>query len=63
MDGLFAQTILTVWQYAMYHNPNNFSRAESFVPDRWLGDANFASDRKEAFQPFSFGARNCLGRK
>lgn len=33
-----------------------------FHPERWLGDPAFADDRKDAFQPFHLGPRNCLGR-
>lgn len=47
----------------MYHNPENFSLPGSFIPERWLGDPRFVQDRKEGFQPFSFGPRNCLGKK
>lgn len=46
----------------MYRSPENFVLPDSFIPERWLGDARFANDRKDAFQPFLFGARNCIGR-
>ncbi|KAI1484363.1 cytochrome P450 [Biscogniauxia mediterranea] len=46
----------------MYHNANNFSNPFGFHPERFMGDAQFASDRKDAFQPFHLGPRNCLGR-
>ncbi|KAK4184282.1 Isotrichodermin C-15 hydroxylase [Podospora australis] len=56
-------TIVAVHQWAMYHNPQHFREADSFHPERWLGtDERFKDDRKEAFQPFHLGARNCLGR-
>ncbi|EMR64619.1 putative trichothecene c-15 hydroxylase protein [Eutypa lata UCREL1] len=35
---------------------------ESFIPERWLGDPRFTNDKKDAFQPFSTGARNCVGK-
>ncbi|OLN87487.1 Isotrichodermin C-15 hydroxylase 13 [Colletotrichum chlorophyti] len=66
LRGFRAQTILSIWQYAMYHSTRNFTQPESFIPERWLNeetDANFSHDRKEAFQPFSFGPRDCIGRK
>ncbi|KAK1962023.1 cytochrome P450 CYP11/CYP12/CYP24/CYP27 subfamily protein [Colletotrichum sublineola] len=60
-----AGTIVSIWQYAMYHSARNFTQPESFVPERWLNDgagASFSHDRKETFQPFSFGPRDCIGR-
>ncbi|CAG9975461.1 unnamed protein product [Clonostachys byssicola] len=55
-------TILGIWQWPMYHSPEHFLEPESFIPERWLDDPRFVNDRKEAFQPFSFGPRKCLGR-
>ncbi|CAK7200053.1 hypothetical protein SEUCBS139899_002741 [Sporothrix eucalyptigena] len=57
------KTVMTVCHYAMFHNPANFALPDSFVPERWLGaDARFEGDQKDAFQPFSYGPRNCAGR-
>ncbi|KAK8099747.1 uncharacterized protein PG998_012988 [Apiospora kogelbergensis] len=57
------KTRVGIWHYSMYHNPGNFALPEGFHPERWLGeDPRFAHDHKEAFEPFSYGARNCLGR-
>ncbi|KAF6812515.1 trichothecene c-15 hydroxylase, partial [Colletotrichum plurivorum] len=55
-------TTMDVWQWSVYHNPDHFDRPEDFVPERWLGDERFANDAKRAFQPFSVGPRNCLGK-
>ncbi|KAI1652281.1 cytochrome P450 monooxygenase [Daldinia loculata] len=55
-------TIVDIWHWPMYHSESNFALAESFIPERWLGDPRFANDNKDAFQPFSTGGRNCLGR-
>lgn len=46
----------------MYHS-HQFKDPFQFHPERWLGDPAFASDNKDAFQPFHVGSRNCLGRK
>ncbi|KAK7946942.1 cytochrome P450 [Apiospora aurea] len=47
----------------MYHHADHFAHPEEFHPERWLGeDPRFAHDRKEAFEPFSHGSRNCLGK-
>ncbi|KAF6809741.1 trichothecene c-15 hydroxylase [Colletotrichum plurivorum] len=55
-------TALDVWQWAVFNNPDHFTAPEEFVPERWLGDDRFANDAKQAFQPFSVGPRNCLGK-
>lgn len=57
------QTSLNIYHYVAYHSPLNFKDPDSFVPERWLGDSQYDSDRKEVLQPFSFGPRNCLGKK
>lgn len=57
-----ANTIVDVWQWTLFHNPEHWASAESFIPERWTGDSRFDSDAKAAFQPFSFGARNCVGK-
>uniref|UniRef100_A0A8H7NLZ0 Uncharacterized protein n=1 Tax=Bionectria ochroleuca TaxID=29856 RepID=A0A8H7NLZ0_BIOOC len=46
----------------MFRNPQNFTLLESFIPERWLGDGRFLSDKKEALRPFSYGPRNCIGK-
>ncbi|KAH8882081.1 cytochrome P450 [Thozetella sp. PMI_491] len=46
----------------MFHSPKLFKDPESFVPERRLGDARFDNDQREAFQPFSVGPRNCIGK-
>lgn len=56
------QTALSVNQWATYHNPKNFKRPDEFIPERWIGN-DFSTENKASFQPFSFGPRNCLGRK
>ncbi|KAJ0365207.1 hypothetical protein COL26b_012198 [Colletotrichum chrysophilum] len=55
-------TTIDVWQWAVYHNPDHFARAEEFIPERWLDDPRFANDAKKALQPFSIGPRNCIGK-
>ncbi|KAM5352896.1 hypothetical protein ACJ41O_005618 [Fusarium nematophilum] len=56
-------TILGIWPWPMFHNPDFFKDAESFIPERWLGDPRFNGDQKAAFEPFSVGPRNCIGKK
>ncbi|PYH81783.1 hypothetical protein BO82DRAFT_402009 [Aspergillus uvarum CBS 121591] len=67
-DGWWkAQTDIHVPHYASYMsdtNDTNFFRAKEFLPERWLGtDPQFEGDKKDTLQPFSMGARNCLGKR
>ncbi|KAL0935178.1 cytochrome p450 [Colletotrichum truncatum] len=55
-------TIVGIHQWATYHNEKNFKHPFKFHPERFLGDPEYASDRKDALQPFHLGPRNCLGR-
>ncbi|KAK2005205.1 cytochrome P450, partial [Colletotrichum eremochloae] len=55
-------TIVDINLWAVHHDPSLFTSPESFVPERWLGDARFKNDRLDAVEPFSVGPRNCIGR-
>lgn len=57
------QTSVAVQQYAACRSSVNFRRPDEFLPQRWLGDPEFAGDRREASQPFSIGPRSCIGRQ
>lgn len=50
-------------QYTAYRSPLNFRDPESFVPERWLPNAGYDSDKRDVLQPFSYGPRNCVGKK
>ena len=52
---------ITTW--AMFRSPKLFVDALEFVPERWLGDKKYESDRRDCVNPFSLGPRNCLGIK
>ncbi|KAI4722872.1 putative cytochrome P450 monooxygenase [Aureobasidium sp. EXF-10727] len=58
---------VSIPHYAAYHHPSNFSSPETFAPERWLPSSHplyttaYASDKKEVYQPFSVGPRNCIG--
>jgi len=55
-------TAVSVSQWAANRSPSNFSQSEYFIPERFLGDPKFDSDKRHALQPFSVGPRNCVGR-
>ncbi|KGO58173.1 Cytochrome P450, E-class, group I [Penicillium expansum] len=55
------KTVLSVHHWSTYRNAQNFRLPNQFIPERWIGD-EFATDNKAAFQPFSFGPRNCIGK-
>ena len=68
---LAAGTIVGSTQYALHHNESYFPRSFAFLPERWitgsedLGFPVTASSievAKQAFIPFSVGARNCVGK-
>ncbi|USP81367.1 cytochrome P450 [Curvularia clavata] len=54
-------TRVAVSQYAAYHSPLNFRDPDSFIPERWLPDSGYNSDRKDILNIFSTGPRNCIG--
>lgn len=55
-------TVVAVHQLSTYRQEDNFKHAYEFKPERWLGDLEFKDDRLDAFEPFSVGPRNCLGK-
>lgn len=46
--------------WIQFMNPENFSNPTEFVSERWLGEGTETA-KTEAFHPFGFGARGCLG--
>lgn len=67
MDGLKLppKTVIYFPHWPAYHSSSNFARPDDFVPERWDSSPpqEFRDDRKDAFNPFSNGPRNCLGKK
>lgn len=57
-------TEVGVSTYSLHHNPEYFSDPFSFKPERWLEDMPEAkrTTMREAFNPFSLGARGCAGK-
>ncbi|KAF2799379.1 cytochrome P450 [Melanomma pulvis-pyrius CBS 109.77] len=63
IDGNFVpgETVVYVAMHSANLSARNFQHPEKFIPERWMSD-DYASDKKGARQPFSLGARNCLGK-
>lgn len=55
-------TAVGVHHLSTYRNEDLFHKADEFHPERWLGDVEFKDDKLDAFEPFSVGPRNCLGK-
>lgn len=58
-------TSVTMNQWAANRSIKNFYRAAEFLPERWLKHppAEFQEDCRSVLNPFSIGARNCIGMK
>ena len=55
-----AHTVLSVPAYTIHHSKEIWgSNADEFVPDRW---DSLTERQKNAFIPFSYGPRSCVGR-
>lgn len=57
------QVVLDIPQRAMFLRESNFKRARDFIPERWLGTAEYENDRRDCFNPFRLGPRKCVGMK
>jgi cytochrome P450 len=58
-------TVVNVLHQVTFIASRNFTRAEEFIPERWLPDARaeFGADRKTAHRPFSVGPQSCFGQE
>lgn len=50
-------------QYPAFRSTLNFTDPDSFVPERFLPNSPFPSDRLDAFEPFLLGRHKCIGQK
>ncbi len=55
-------TKIGIAQYPAYRSSRHFKNSHSYHPERFLGDEEYADDKRSVIQPFSVGPRNCLGR-
>ncbi|KAJ5202901.1 hypothetical protein N7449_004980 [Penicillium cf. viridicatum] len=69
IDGEFLPegTMVGTTTYAIHRNPNYFTAPDEYCPDRWIVNPDTGVDKesiqtaKQAFIPFSYGARSCVG--
>lgn len=56
---------ISIPQYASGHLPAYWQDPEAFIPERWIDPKNtrFASDRREASNPFALGPQSCIGER
>jgi len=57
---------VTVPVYALHHNAEYFPDPDTWKPERWLPDEVGEEGVKrcyEAFTPFSYGSRQCIGKR
>lgn len=61
-----AGVVVSVAQWAASRASQHFHKPNEFCPERWLqqqrSDSEFAGDCLDASQPFSVGARSCIGK-
>ncbi|TDZ44748.1 Cytochrome P450 monooxygenase radP [Colletotrichum trifolii] len=57
-------TLVSLNPYAAFTHYENWVRPNDFLPERWLNadDPEWKHDKREVYEPFSFGPRNCLGK-
>lgn len=53
--------------YSLHHNETYFPQPYNFLPERWMGDSEFAREGRveiamSALHPFSYGPRACIGK-
>lgn len=57
-------TVVGIWQYAIYHDPELFTDPETFDPERFFdrsSKSKYINDQIDAVKPFIIGPRNCIG--
>ncbi|KAL8732667.1 MAG: hypothetical protein Q9166_002643 [cf. Caloplaca sp. 2 TL-2023] len=57
-------TLIWVLHQSLHRNPAYWIRPDDFLPERWLvGADDPLHPPKDAWRPFEFGPRNCLGQE
>lgn len=64
IDGHFLPegTNISIPHLATYRMSWNWHNPFVFAPERWLGAPEYEKDNRDAWEPFSIGPRNCLGK-
>jgi cytochrome P450 len=57
-----AGTVVGTSAYALHHNEEYYPDSFAFKPERWLGDEESVARAKNAFNTFSVGQYNCIGK-
>ncbi|KAF1979247.1 cytochrome P450 [Bimuria novae-zelandiae CBS 107.79] len=57
-----AMTVISINNYCCNTATENYTDPFVFAPERWFGDKKYASDNRNAVQPFLVGPRNCPGK-
>ncbi|KAI5891179.1 cytochrome P450 [Schizophyllum commune H4-8] len=56
------KTVVACPTYTLHRSEENFTDAEVYIPERWLGERPSFVHNTEAFVPFSSGIGICLGK-
>jgi cytochrome P450 len=57
---------LAVPIYALHHNERYYPDPHRYIPERWIVEESgeeFVERCRSAFQPFSYGSRQCIGKR
>ncbi|PQE07514.1 hypothetical protein CJF30_00007251 [Rutstroemia sp. NJR-2017a BBW] len=55
--------LTTAYINMLQKDPRVWPDAESYIPERWLGEYKGVVADRKAFMPFSTGSRNCIGQQ
>jgi cytochrome P450 len=58
-----ANAAVGIHNWSVTHTALFYKYPDQFRPERWMGDAEFASDKGECFNPFGVGPRTCVARQ
>lgn len=54
---------MTISPYCANLSEQTFRDPDVFIPEQWLNGPGYENDRKDVFQPFSVGPRDCPGKR